>query len=255
MTTELTELEITAVALVDNPANPGATVELFKAAPMADHPMVGDGQMCADCGQPADQHPTMKAAEPPITKEAPVADETKELEARVAELETERQALTDMPIEEIAALRGDDLTKFAKADEVDDVMKGLPEDVRKRLEDAEARVAKMEQDARARDFIVKAADFGHIGGAAELAPVLEEIDRKAPEAAKALDTYLKAAEARIAESGLFAEVGAAGDTGASDAPADKAAAMIEKFVADGMPRHEAITKVFSENPDLYEPAK
>ena len=233
MTTELTELEITAVALVDNPANPLATVELFKRDDSEPH-------------------------EAPNTQEATVAEETKteELEARVAELETERQALADMPIDEIAALRGDDLTKFAKADEVEpeDVMKGVPADVRKRLEDAEARVAKMEADGRRKEFVAKAADYTHVGGADELGVALEQIDRLAPEAAPVIERAFKAANARIAESGLFAEFGAEGD-GAEQSGVAKAEALIEKFVADGMPRHEAITKVFTENPDLYEPAK
>lgn len=230
MTTELTDLEITAVALVDNPANPLATVELFKR----------------DDTEPG---------EATTNEEAPVAADTEELTARVAELESERQALDTMTIDEIAALRGDDLTKFAKADEVEpeDVMKGVPADVRKRLEDAEARVAKMEADGRRKEFVAKAADYTHVGGADELGVALEQIDRLAPEAAPVIERAFKAANARIAESGLFAEFGAEGD-GAETGVA-KAEALIDKFVADGMPRHEAITKVFTENPDLYEPAK
>lgn len=230
MTTELTDLEITAVALVDNPANPLATVELFKR----------------DDTEPG---------EATTNEEAPVAADTEELTARVAELESERQALDTMTIEDIAALRGDDLTKFAKADdeEPEDVMKGVPADVRKRLEDAEARVAKMEADGRRKEFVAKAADYTHVGGADELGVALEQIDRLAPEAAPVIERAFKAANARIAESGLFAEFGAEGD-GAETGVA-KAEALIDKFVADGMPRHEAITKVFTENPDLYEPAK
>lgn len=231
MTTELTDLEITAVALVDNPANPLATVELFKR----------------DDTEPG---------EATTNEEAPVAADTEELTARVAELESERQALDTMTIEDIAALRGDDLTKFAKADdeEPEDVMKGVPADVRKRLEDAEARVAKMEADGRRKEFIAKAADYTHVGSADELGVALEQIDRLAPEAAPVIERAFKAANARIAESGLFAEFGAEGD-GAEQSGVAKAEALIDKFVADGMPRHEAITKVFTENPDLYEPAK
>jgi len=231
MTTELTDLEITAVALVDNPANPLATVELFKRDDTEPH-------------------------EASTTKEAPVAADTEELTARVAELESERQALADMPIEDIAALRGDDLTKFAKADEEpEDVMKGVPADVRKRLEDAEARVAKMEADGRRKEFIAKAADYTHVGGADELGVALEQIDRLAPEAAPVIERAFKAANARIAESGLFSEFGAGGDVTESDDPSDKASAMVEKFVADGMDRHVAVAKVFTENPDLFQPAK
>lgn len=293
MTTALEDLEITAVALVDNPANPLATVELFKrdfstdqrqamadrgqAMPDGSYPIANRADLmnaihaygraknpaavkahiisraralgCSDLIPDGWVSKSESAEEHDDPKEASVADST-ELEARIAELEAERTALTEMTNEDLAALRGFEL---AKRDETEDVMKNVPEDIRKRLEDAEAAVAKMQKDARDRDFIAKAAEFGHIAGAAEFGPVLEEIDRKAPEAAQKMVTYLKAAEARIAESNLFAEFGATGSD--SETPGAKGEALIEKYVGEGMARPAAVEKVLRENPDLFVPAK
>lgn len=222
MTNHLEDLGITRVALCARGMNPEAEIVLFKHDP--DDP------------------------ESPDAKEAPVADITKteELEARVAELESERQALTTMSNDDLAALRGFEITSPA-TDEID--KSALPEAVRKALEDADklrARVEKMEADARTQAFVVKAADYSAIAGAAELGPVLETIDRKAPEVAQAVEQYLKAANARIVESGLFAE---AGTSVASNG--DEASALIAKAVESGLSREDAMRRVFAERPDLY----
>ncbi len=233
MTNILEDLEITKVALCGRGMNQEAEILLFKSADVS-------------------------ATERPDEKEPTVADLTKEeIAATVAErdaFKAELDALTAMDNETLAALRGMDLVK---ADQQEDVfkMEDLPEPVRAALakaEETEQRLAKMEADNRRAQFIAKAADFEHIGGAAELGPVLEEIDRLAPEAAKALETYMKSAEARIAESGLFAEFGATGDMPAD--PASQVEALVAKHVEAGMARPEAISKVLSENPDLYVPS-
>ena len=220
MTTELRDLEITAVALVDNPANPQATIELFK---MAAAPQPQGGHTVAPETVAKSDHDTVVA----------------ELDSAKAEL----AALTEISNEDLAALRG---FEIAEVEAEEDVLKGLPEDVRKRLETAEQTIAKMESDRRAELFVAKAAEFSHVGPAAELAPVLETLDRVAPELAKALDQHLKAANARISESGLFAELGSDGVAG--DNPAE---VLINAEVEKGMSRPDAIRKVFSANPELY----
>lgn len=220
----LEDLGITKVALCKRGQNPGAEILLFKA----DDP---------------------KPGEAPNHQEAPVADVTKseELEARIAELESEREALTTMTNDDLAALRGFEIAKSEQPDEID--KSALPESVRKALDEAEglkARVEKMERDQRAAQFVTKAAEFSHIAGAAELGPVLEEIDRLAPEVSKRLDTYMKAAQARLAEAGLFDEIGTA-----KAAVVSEADALIAKAMESGASKEAAMRQVFNEHPELY----
>ena len=222
----LRDLQVTKVALCGRGMNPEAEITLYKSA-----------------------------AEPATEKEPPVATTEKSidvLEARVAELEAERAELDSMSNEDLAVLRGIELATAEVVVEDDDVLKGIPEDVRKRLEDAEATIAKMEADNRAKVFLAKAKEFEAIAPAADLAPVLETLDRVAPEQAKALDQALKAATARIDTSALFGERGANGEQ--IDDPQAKAKALIEAEVEKGATRHDAMAKVFKDNPELLYPA-
>ena len=224
--TWIRNLEVTKVALCGRGMNPEAQITLYKSA-----------------------------AEPATEKEPPVATTEKSidvLEARVAELEAERAELTEMSNEDLAVLRGIELATAEVAVEDDDVLKGLPEDVRKRLEDAEATIAKMTADNRAKAFLAKAKEFEAIAPAADLAPVLETLDRVAPDLAKSLDQALKAAAARIDSSDLFKEIGANGEQDTD--PQAKAKALIDAEVEKGATRHDAMAKVFKDNPELLYPA-
>ena len=230
----LRNLTVTKVALCGRGMNPEAEIALYKSVETTPTPQGGHTVATDDTVAKSD-HDTVVA----------------ELESAQAEL----AALTEMSNDDLAALRGIEVATESKPGDNeadDDVLKGLPEDVRKRLEDAEARVAKMEADARAQVFLAKAAEYEHVAPAADLAPVLETLDRVAPDAAKAHDQALKAANARIAEGGLFKELGANGEATAD--PNAKAEALIAAEVANGLPRHEAMAKVFKANPELLYPA-
>lgn len=147
-----------------------------------------------------------------------------------------------------------ELTPEAKDDRID--VAALPEPVQAALREADAlkaRVEKMEQDNRAKAFLAKAAEFASIAPATDLAPVLETLDRVAPEQAKALDQALKAANARINESGLFKELGSDADVD-GDRQAKAEALIKQRMTEDNLPRHEAMAKVFKDNPELLYPA-
>lgn len=219
-------LEVTKVALCGRGMNPEANITLYKSA----------------------EAPTEREGAPVATTEKSIDV----LEARVAELEAERAELDNMTNEDLAVLRGIEIATAAVETTDDDVLKGVPADVRKRLEDAEATIAKMEQDNRAKAFLAKAKEFEAIAPAADLAPVLETLDRVAPEQAKALDQALKAAAARIDSTDLFKEFGSSGAN--TDDPQAKAKALIEAEVEKGATRHDAMAKVFKDNPELLYPA-
>ena len=174
-----------------------------------------------------------------------------DLDTVVAELDSakaELAALAEISNDDLAALRGFEIVASTPTEDID--KSALPESVRKAPEEGEelrARVEKMEADNRRASFIAKAADFPLVAGADELGPALEQIDRLAPDAAQVIERTLKAANARIAEGGLFGEVGASG----ADGTESEAEALIAAEVAKGTPRHDAIRKVFSERPELY----
>jgi hypothetical protein len=231
----LKNLQVTRVALCGKGMNPEAEIALYKSAETTTHQ--GGHTVATDDTVAKSDHDAVVA----------------ELESAQAEL----AALTEMSNEDLAALRGIDVAPVAEVE--DDVLKGLPEAIRERLEKAEAeaaenaeRIAKMEAENRAKAFLAKAAEYEHVAPAADLAPVLETLDRVAPDAAKALDQALKAANARIAESDLLKELGADGDAGAD--PKAKAEALIAAEVEKGLPRQEAMAQVFKAHPELLYPA-
>ena len=212
---------ITKVALVDAGANALATIEIYK-----------------------------RATEPPTRKEPTVAqDIQKNLDEITAErdaMQAELKALEEMPPETVAELLG---LELAKRDETEEVLKGLPDDVRKRLEDAEARVEKMERASRLERFTKRAGDeYGKVAEAAELGVALEEIERTAPDAYKTLETCLKAANERIEMSTVLKEVGSAGSDSEPMAKVRARADEIRK--ADPtVSETEAMSKAMAESPD------
>lgn len=219
MAQRLKNLRVTRVALCGKGMNQEAEIALFKAVP---------------------------AAEPSDIKEAEVADET---------IETVAKAEFDEVVAERDALKAQ---LAEKPDPIEIDKSELPEAVVKALDEAaelRTRVAKMEREQRAATFVKKAEEFGHIAGAAELGPVLEAIDRACPDEAKLLDQYLKAANARINESGLFKELGSDGEP-AGDDPTAQTEALVKKYMDDEkLSRPDAIRKVFTERPELWQEAK
>ncbi len=167
-----------------------------------------------------------------------------EHDAAVETLTAERDGLQA----ELDALRAE-----APADEID--KSELPESVRKALErgeENERRIAKMESDARVASFVALAkSDYANVGPADDLGPALEEMDRLTPDAAKVITQTLKAANARIEASGVFSELGSGGDGEAGNGAEALIAAEVEK----GTARHDAIAKVFSAHPELWQSAE
>lgn len=228
MATRLRKLKITRVDRVPAGANPLAEVVLFKS----------------------------KAPAPlPETKEPAVADDLKknldEITAERDALQAEIDALAGLSNEDLAALKG---FEIAKSDTEDEVLKGLSPEVRERIEKAEAaqadaneRIAKMEHANRVADFTKQAADLDQIAAADDLGPMLEELDRVAPEVAKSLTPVLKAANARIAEGALYAEFGKS-DVSAPEAQIETRAAEIRKENPD-VSLADALVRARGENPE------
>lgn len=141
----------------------------------------------------------------------------------------------------------------------DDFMKSLPESVRKRFEDAEAKakaaeeaVAKMQDAAETQDAIAKAKDLG-VGNADEVGPLLLRVRKgKTTEAdAAALETMLKAQAAQSKVSHLFKAMGSSNAVDGDPEALIKAKADEIQKANKGMTAEVAYAKAVEENPALY----
>lgn len=267
--TRLRKLRITRVDTVTAGANQHARIMLHKSA---DHPCdacgvakaltnikPSSGKKCPVCGRVvpeatakgdmpmSDDLTALAAAIEKAAGEA-VTAATADLEARLAEITAERDTLTKAQA---------DPDEINKAD--------LPEPVRKRLEALEAdaaanaeRVAKMEDDAAAAQWldVAKGLDLVAVAKAtdgnavADLAGALKSVAAAVdPATVTTLVDTLKAAQARLSESALFAEAGVA--TGTPSSAEAQLDALAKGFMeADGLSYPVAIDRAATVRPDL-----
>lgn len=211
--------KITKVALVDAGANPEATIEIYKAA----------SEPITDTKEPAMADDIQKNLD----------EVTAERDAMRAELD----ALTTISNDDLAALKG---FEIAKADETEEVLKGLPEDVRKRLEDSEAKIAKMEADARVETFTKRAStDFAKVGDHAEIGEILAALPA---EQAEAVEKVLRSANERIDMSVVLKTVGTDGDADADPIAKAKARAEELKKADPAISDADALSAAMREDP-------
>lgn len=188
----------------------------------------------------------------PIPEMESVPEEVKDY---VTKLEAERDE---------AVAKTAELEKSAEGsgdDDPDDILKGadprLAEMIRKNEERAERAesIAKAERSKRIEgEFIAKAESLTRLGEApTTLGPLMKTISESVDEETfEALDTLLKAADAKLQESDLFVEMG---DTGAgTTGDALHKLEALAKTIAerDGIEELEAFEKAMDENPKLYE---
>jgi len=184
MATELKNLSIRRVALVDRGANPDAFVEIFKRENMEDK----DTPTVEDLTQKLEK---LTAAQEELVKRAETA------EAKVKELEQKEE-------------KPDPIAK------ADPEVRKMIEDAQKEASEAKQRIAKLEDQRDKEMFITKASVLKHIGTADDLAEDLRDISRAlGKERFEKFEAVLQAVEKRLATSKLFSELGS--DQGAGDA--------------------------------------
>jgi len=250
--TKLTNLEVEFVSLVDEPAHQDDRITLTKRERDARNQHDGARTM-----------PTTAPEETVMSKIDLTAIEDEDLrksvEAVLAEAdETAKDLVSRIEALEKQAEDGDEeapaeeaTTDEPAAEADDEVAKA----VAKRLADAEAiakaaveKAERLEEAARQREFVDRAAVYKNVAGADELGPVLAAVAKAAPEAYERLEHFLKTANERIA---LTEEIGKAG-RGKTDGNAelDNAAAELRK--ADPtLSREASIAKALDLNPHLY----
>lgn len=149
-----------------------------------------------------------------------------------------------------------ELEALKKTDDVEeaDVIKSLPEDVRKKMEETEAIVkaqaeelAKMKAEAVHKALVEKCATVEYVGKKEDLAELLKGLDT---EKADAVFAVFKTANERLKESKLFKEFGSS--TTVEQTASDK----LEKIAQDirkaepTLTREMALTKAYEANPEL-----
>lgn len=216
-------LRVNEVSFVDKGASPGARVSFWKR----------DGEV--------------------VAPEKPM-----DMDAILAKLTPDEQAFLLKTLEAAKAAPPPE----KKADEAPaaDVLKSLPESVRKQLADDAAalretreRVAKMEAENETRVYVEKAASFPYVPGLcrADLGEVLKAADLGRPiskELGAKLEKSLRAINEAVSKGKLFEEQGTGGN--GSDGSIE-AIAKSYRAADPKLTQAQAITKALKENPDLY----
>jgi len=148
----------------------------------------------------------------------------------------------------------------------DDLLKSVPESVRKMIVDERAAAAAAiskaatfegellkERAARADEAsIAKAASWQSLAlDANEVGPALRKLADIDGDLAKAIETVLEAANAQAESAGIFAEIGKAGRPEGSDAYESLASLAKSASEANGTTFEAAFVTVAEQNPELY----
>lgn len=254
MATLLQDMEIEEISLVDDGANPGARVEIWKSK------AAGSGHVTGD---PVDhQQEIMMTLEElsAALEQAEARMDTLEkaktdAEAKVAELDT----VVKGKDARIAELEGTIAKGRTPADADEAFLKALPEAAREAVVKARADAAEAKAAlAKARDAgdteaaIAKAKGLG-FGKAEDVGPLLMRVAKgKTTEAdASALEQLLKSAGTMAAQSPLFRMAGSSAAVDGDPEELLKAkAAEIQKAKPKLTPE-QAYTEALDANPDLY----
>lgn len=153
----------------------------------------------------------------------------------------------------------------AKVPKDDDVLKSLPDDIRKRVEkaeaDAAAAIAKAEAEEDKRitaEFVKRAQELGVPAKPEEFGPILKRITQgKSTEAdLTEIERVLKALTEQVRKGALFTEQGRSGADSTQDA-SGRLDAICKQQIAEGKAKNyrEALASAKTQHPDLWEQAR
>lgn len=178
------------------------------------------------------------------------------LEKRADEAEAELAEKDEVIKQKDAELEG--VKKSAGNDE-EEILKSLPESIRKRLEESEAAakeaadsIAKMKEDADTKDAIAKAKSFG-VGDADKVGPLLMRVAKgvTTQDDAAYLESMLKGVGEVAGKSALFKSIGTASAVeGEPEAQLQAKADEIRKENSK-LTKEQAYAQAVEANPQLY----
>ncbi len=183
---------------------------------------------------------------------------TKALEEAKATIEAQTAEIAKLKGERDEAITKANVKTDKEADE--DVLKGLPESVRKRFEDIEkdnaaqkVLIEKMAAEREEAVFVEKAKEL-KIGDAKIVGPLMRRIEKglTTAEDAKVVETLLKAASAQASAGKLFEALGSSGSEAADPESVLKAKAEEIQKASPGMSYESAYSKALEQNPKVYD---
>lgn len=279
MAAQLTDMDIEEVSLVDDGANPGAKVEIWKAKggkPKGQHdePDADDkgGDPDADedddgFGFKGDAKRVKKQQEIEMTLEE-LAKSLEAAEAKLDELEkangdavaraAELEGVVKAKDTEIAGLKSD-IAKAKPADTEDEILKALPEAARelvlkaKKAEaEATAALAKAKDAQDTADAIAKAKAL-NFGKPEDVGPLLMRVAKGMTTTADAekLEQLLKSAGEVASKSPLFKAIGSGQATEGDPEDLLKSKAAEIKKARPELTEAQAYDAALAANPDLY----
>lgn len=279
MPNRLSDMTIDEISLVDEGANGEARVVIFKAKHPHSNDNGDDDDVVADTllskfgqsvpgGSPGDPDAAAFAVAQLKEQDMDIEALSKALEDAEAKLVALEKRTTDAE----SALEDANAVIKAKDDEIsemkkslvpgptdEDFMKSLPESVRKRFEEAEAKakaaeeaVAKMQAAAEAQEAIAKAREMG-VGKPEEVGPLLLRVRKGVTTEADAevLETMLKAQSEQGKVAHLFKSVGSSAAVDGDPETLIKAKADEIQKANKGMTAEQAYAKAVEDNPSLY----
>ncbi len=145
----------------------------------------------------------------------------------------------------------------------EDIWKGVNPEVRKRMEDMEKKAKdaedlakRLQEEAEDNKRFVKAANLAVPGTKPEEIAVMMKSLAGNPEALEKFEAMLTSTKEQVEKGALFAEFGRTGGAPAAGGTAvakveTMASEMVQKS-ANGMTKEQALAKVWSEHPELYD---
>ncbi|CDH43838.1 hypothetical protein [Candidatus Contendibacter odensensis] len=259
MTTNLLyDINISEISLVDRAANEDARIILFKRD---DDPMYVAPEMPAPLSYVATETPAPSSE---VTPEIIAKSDDDELQGRLTALS---KSLDDLAAENLRLSADNtnltaEIAKRAALEEPEDVMKGLPEPVAKRIEaiekraaDAELLVKRLTDHAEETASIAKAAKYAAIPATADdLGKLLLRIRKgmTTPADADEVERILDAASAGMADV-VAGPVGKSADKASGGTAMDRLDGTVAalRSANPDLTQAQAFTKALADNPSLY----
>lgn len=141
--------------------------------------------------------------------------------------------------------------KVKKSDD-EDIYKGLPEGIVKKMKEDSTTIAKMQDESLTREFVAKAAEVTLVGKADVVGDVLKSIAKHSTVLANQVLDLFKTASARIAEGDLLKEAGSSNSGSTTVTAYDKivAKAVELRKACPELSEAKAFTKVYDSDEEL-----
>lgn len=252
---KLKKLKITAVALCHQGANPDAHIMLYKSIPGGGKSMKTLEEIIK--GLPQEEQDLVNAEIEKAKKEMPA-----DMKTKMDTMEADKKKAEDLAKSlqtEVDTLK---INKSKSKDEEEaELMKSMPEAIRKAFEDmkkktaaAEAVAKAMQEESLKKQYIAKAEIYKSIPAKAEeLGDILKSIAAADAGLCEKVENILKASNELIAKGAAFKEIGDGRSANTVEA-IDKLEKCVEGIIAksQGLTKEQAYLKALEQHPEMYE---